>query len=55
MRTRLIAQAWLYLDVMQCAYCQAGQLMSATALPERIPRPTERRIARAWRAMIPTI
>ncbi len=29
---RALQQAWLEKDVMQCGYCQAGQLMSATAL-----------------------
>ena len=33
--------AWLKLDVMQCGYCQAGQLMSAAALLKANPRPTD--------------
>lgn len=36
-----LQQAWLDLDVMQCGYCQAGQLMSATALLQRKPQPTD--------------
>lgn len=36
-----VQQAWLDLDVMQCGYCQAGQIMSATALLEKNPRPTD--------------
>jgi isoquinoline 1-oxidoreductase subunit alpha len=33
--------AWLTLDVIQCGYCQAGQVMAATALLTRNPRPTD--------------
>jgi isoquinoline 1-oxidoreductase subunit alpha len=36
--------AWLELDVPQCGYCQAGQIMSATALLSRLPRPTDQEI-----------
>ena len=34
-----LQQAWLKIDVMQCGYCQAGQIMSACALLGRTPRP----------------
>jgi len=44
---RKLQEAWLTLDVMQCGYCQAGQLMSATALLERTPQPTDRQIDEA--------
>ena len=33
--------AWRDLDVPQCGYCQAGQLMSAAALLKRTPKPTD--------------
>jgi isoquinoline 1-oxidoreductase subunit alpha len=33
--------AWEALDVPQCGYCQAGQIMSATALLQRTPHPTD--------------
>jgi isoquinoline 1-oxidoreductase alpha subunit len=36
-----LQRAWLELDVPQCGYCQAGQLMSAAALLKRNPRPTD--------------
>ena len=36
--------AWLELDVPQCGYCQAGQIMSATALLSQTPRPTDKDI-----------
>ena len=38
---RAVQQAWLELDVMQCGYCQAGQMMSATALLTANPAPTD--------------
>jgi isoquinoline 1-oxidoreductase alpha subunit len=33
--------AWTELDVVQCGYCQSGQLMSACALLRKIPRPSD--------------
>jgi isoquinoline 1-oxidoreductase alpha subunit len=36
-----LQKAWMELDVPQCGYCQAGQLMSAAALLRRTPRPTD--------------
>jgi len=36
-----IQVAWEALDVPQCGYCQAGQIMSATALLARTPHPTD--------------
>jgi isoquinoline 1-oxidoreductase subunit alpha len=33
--------AWLELDVPQCGYCQAGQIMSATDLLSKTPHPTD--------------
>jgi isoquinoline 1-oxidoreductase alpha subunit len=33
--------AWEALDVPQCGYCQAGQIMSAAALLARTPHPTD--------------
>jgi isoquinoline 1-oxidoreductase alpha subunit len=42
-----LRQAWIDLDVVQCGYCQSGQLMSATALLARIPQPTDANIDQA--------
>ena len=42
-----VKAAWLALDVMQCGYCQSGQVMAATALLTRIPKPTDRDIDEA--------
>ena len=39
-----LQRAWQELDVPQCGYCQAGQLMSAAALLARTPRPTDAQI-----------
>jgi isoquinoline 1-oxidoreductase alpha subunit len=36
-----LQDAWLEEDVMQCGYCQAGQIMSAAALLENTPAPTD--------------
>jgi isoquinoline 1-oxidoreductase subunit alpha len=38
---RAVQEAWIELQVPQCGYCQSGQIMSATALLERIPAPTD--------------
>ena len=39
-----IQKAWVARDVPQCGYCQSGQVMSATALLKKVPRPTDRDI-----------
>jgi isoquinoline 1-oxidoreductase subunit alpha len=44
---RAVQEAWLALDVVQCGYCQAGQIMSASALLSRKPRPTDADIDQA--------
>ena len=44
--------AWLEEDVMQCGYCQAGQLMNATALLTANPNPTQDEIENAMRGNI---
>jgi isoquinoline 1-oxidoreductase alpha subunit len=36
-----LQDAWIELDVPQCGYCQAGQIMSASALLTRTPKPTD--------------
>jgi len=38
---KAIQQAWVDLDVVQCGYCQSGQIMSATILLERNPKPSD--------------
>src|SRR5256712_9650768 len=38
---RKVQQAWLDLEVVQCGYCQSGQIMAATALLATKPHPTD--------------
>lgn len=42
-----VQQAWIEEQVAQCGYCQAGQIMSAVALLEEIPDPTDEDIDNA--------
>ncbi|ABA73916.1 MULTISPECIES: (2Fe-2S)-binding protein [Pseudomonas] len=42
-----VQQAWAELDVVQCGYCQSGQIMSAAALLAKIPKPTDSDIDQA--------
>ena len=42
-----LQQAWQELDVPQCGYCQAGQIMTASALLKTHPRPTDDQIDEA--------
>ena len=44
-----IRSAWRELDVVQCGYCQSGQMMSATALLESNPQPSDADIDNAMR------
>jgi isoquinoline 1-oxidoreductase subunit alpha len=39
-----LQRAWQELDVPQCGYCQAGQIMSAAALLAKTPKPTDAQI-----------
>ncbi len=36
-----VQKVWVDLDVAQCGYCQAGQIMSATALLRKNPKPSD--------------
>jgi isoquinoline 1-oxidoreductase subunit alpha len=42
-----VQAAWLEVDVPQCGYCQAGQIMSATALLAKTARPVDKDIDEA--------
>jgi isoquinoline 1-oxidoreductase subunit alpha len=44
---RAVQNAWLAVDVVQCGYCQAGQIMSASALLAKNPKPNDMDIDRA--------
>ena len=39
-----VQRAWLDLEVVQCGYCQSGQIMAAAALLAKIPSPSDRDI-----------
>ncbi|NOD29069.1 (2Fe-2S)-binding protein [Ruegeria atlantica] len=39
-----VQQAWVELDVVQCGYCQSGQVMSAVGLLSENPKPSVREI-----------
>jgi isoquinoline 1-oxidoreductase alpha subunit len=38
---KALQEAWIEMGVPQCGYCQSGQIMSATALLKRNPKPTD--------------
>jgi isoquinoline 1-oxidoreductase alpha subunit len=42
--THPVQQAWAEADVVQCGYCQSGQIMSAAALLSKKPDPTDEEI-----------
>jgi aerobic-type carbon monoxide dehydrogenase small subunit (CoxS/CutS family) len=42
--THALQKAWVQVDVPQCGYCQAGQIMSAAALLTKTPKPTDAQI-----------
>ena len=45
-------RAWEQIDVPQCGYCQAGQIMSCAALLARTPHPTDEEIVAAMNGNI---
>ena len=47
-----VQRAWLEIDVPQCGYCQAGQIMSAAALLARNARPSDADIDQAMNGNI---
>jgi isoquinoline 1-oxidoreductase alpha subunit len=47
-----VQTAWRKLDVVQCGYCQSGQIMSATALLAGNPKPTDNDISSAMNGNI---
>jgi isoquinoline 1-oxidoreductase alpha subunit len=38
---KAVQDAWLRLEVVQCGYCQSGQIMTAAAIIDAIPEPTD--------------
>ncbi|HEX6049098.1 MAG TPA: (2Fe-2S)-binding protein [Gemmatimonadaceae bacterium] len=47
-----VQRAWEAVDVPQCGYCQAGQIMAAAALLKRTPNPTDAQIDTAMNGNI---
>ena len=47
-----VQQAWNEVDVAQCGYCQAGQIMTAAALLAKNPKPTDDQIDTAMNGSI---
>ena len=41
---RVVQDAWVEQDVVQCGYCQSGQIMSAVALLKHTPKPSDTNI-----------
>ena len=41
---RAVQNAWIDKDVVQCGYCQSGQIMTAVALLKAVPKPTDAQI-----------
>ena len=50
--THPVQKAWLEVDVPQCGYCQAGQIMTASALLKKNPNPTDAEIDTAMNGNI---
>lgn len=42
-----VQKAWRDLDVVQCGYCQSGQIMSAVGLLSQLPKPSDEEITQA--------
>lgn len=47
-----VQKAWLEVDVPQCGYCQAGQIMTASAFLQKNPNPTDEEIETAMNGNI---
>ena len=47
-----VRSAWMEADVVQCGYCQPGQIMSAVALLDRDPRPSPAETERAMNGVL---
>ncbi len=47
-----VQAAWQRLDVVQCGYCQSGQIMSAIGLLSQLPKPTDADIDNAMDGIV---
>jgi isoquinoline 1-oxidoreductase alpha subunit len=43
-RSHPVQRAWMEIDVPQCGYCQSGQIMTASAMLAKTPKPTDAQI-----------
>lgn len=50
--THPVQKAWMEVDVPQCGYCQAGQIMTASALLDKNPNPSDEEIEMAMNGNI---
>lgn len=50
--THPVQQAWTDLNVPQCGYCQAGQIMTTVALLKKYPKPTDAQIDEAMEGVV---
>ena len=41
---KAVQAAWAEMDVVQCGWCQSGQILTATALLTKTPKPSEKEI-----------
>jgi isoquinoline 1-oxidoreductase subunit alpha len=51
-RSHPVQRAWIAEEVPQCGYCQSGQILTAAALLDRNPNPTEAEIDEAMREVL---
>ena len=51
-RDHIVQQAWIKEEVIQCGYCQSGQILSAVALLNKSPNPTDAEIDNAMRDVL---
>ena len=51
-RSHPVQQAWIEEEVPQCGYCQSGQILAATALLEKHPKPTDADIDEAMQGVL---
>lgn len=50
--SKAVQQAWTELDVVQCGWCQSGQILAATSLLSKTPKPSDEEITTAMNGNI---
>ncbi len=51
-RSHAVQKAWIAEEVVQCGYCQSGQILAAASLLERTPNPTDEQIETAMSGVL---